>query len=79
MAECDVQSLMDDAACFNTLTPFQLAVVQAELLKQILLAMDPGADTSPEALLESGKCFNGIEPGLLRVIQLQLLCEISQA
>lgn len=76
MATCDVQSLMDDAACFNTLTPFQLRVVQTQLLANILLALDPGADVSVDALLADAACFNALEPGTLNVVLAQLLCEV---
>ncbi len=36
MASCDVQSLLNDANCFACLFPFQLSVIQTQLLCEIL-------------------------------------------
>lgn len=36
---CDVQAILTDAACFNTLNAFQLQVVQAALWCQIAEAL----------------------------------------
>lgn len=34
--ECDIQALLDDAACFNSLSDGELEIVQLQLLCEIL-------------------------------------------
>lgn len=77
MAACNVQTLFDDAACFNATTSGQLEVLQTVLLCRILQAIDPVASCNVNELMEDAACFAALPPGLLRLVIAQLLCEIN--
>ncbi len=81
MANCDPNSLLASAACFECLTTGQQELVKLELLAQILLAKNPSADVSPQGLLAKANCFScyGNPPGMFKLLELQLLCEIWNA
>lgn len=73
----DANTLLSDARCFENCGPWEL--FRLGLLKQILLASDPVADTSPNALLESAKCYACMPPGLWMLLELGLLKQIADA
>src|SRR5690348_660855 len=79
MATCNVQSLMDDAPCFNALVPGQWQLVELVLLCRILQALDPLASCNIQSLLDDAACFNELMPGQQRLAELVLLCNISTA
>lgn len=76
----DAQSLLDETACFACFASniYTESLMELALLRQILLARDPAADTSPQALLADAKCYecmaannnmeNLLELGLLQQI-----------
>ncbi len=72
----DAQTLMDEVACFACLPPGQVELAKLGLLKQILLASSPMADTSAQALLEAAKCYACLPPGYWQLIELALLQQI---
>ena len=76
MATCNTDSLLASGKLFQQLGGGLSQVARLALLKQILLAGNPGADTSVNTLMENGKCFTCLTPGEVRIIKLQLLCEI---
>lgn len=45
MASCDPQSLINNANCLSCLTPFQLALVQTQLLCELLQAGGVGGNS----------------------------------
>lgn len=79
MATCSTNSLLASGRLFQQLGGGLSKVARLALLKQILLAANPSADTSVNTLLESGKCFTCLTPGQQRIVKLQLLCEILNA
>lgn len=76
---CEPQDLLNASKCFACLNPYQLELVKASLLCQILQASDPMATCDPAELLDAAKCFACLHPGQLQLIQTELLCEILQA
>jgi len=56
-----------------------VGLLKLALLKQILLAQNPVADTSPQALLAQANCFScfGVGPGEMQLMELALLAQIS--
>ena len=74
MAACNSNTLLADGKLFQQLGGGLSQVARLALLKQILLARSPTADTSSATLLDRGKCFTCLTPGQQRVVKLQLLC-----
>jgi hypothetical protein len=73
----DANTLLAEAACYDCGTPpGQWQLLKLGLLRQILLASDPVADTSPAALLEAAKCYVCMPPGLWQLLELGLLQQI---
>src|SRR5439155_22394095 len=72
----DAQTLMNEVACFACLPPGQVELAKLGLLKQILLASSPMADTSAQALLEAAKCYACLPPGYWQLLELALLQQI---
>ena len=79
MAQCDIQSLIDDASCSTCIPGGILAVVQTQLLCRIWQALDPMANCDLQTLLTSASCMACPPAGVLAIVQTQLLCEISSA
>lgn len=77
MAECNVQTLATDAACFAAETSGQLDALQAVLLCRILQALDPTMECNVQELMDDAACFAALPLGMLKLIQVQLLCEIN--
>ena len=58
MAQCDITSILEDGACFACLTDYQLELVQAQLLCDILAAGGGGGSGSVAAEGDN-YCFTG--------------------
>ena len=68
---------MSASKCFAPLAMGnQLQVLAVGILREMLAALNPMADTSPQSLMASASCFSVLSPGELAIIQTQLLCEI---
>lgn len=76
MAQCDPQALLENAACFECLTPGERELAKLALLAQLVLAANPTADVTPQGLLKNAACYNCVSPGMWKLMELQLLCEI---
>ncbi len=72
----DATTLLDETKCFVCLPPGMWQLLKLGLLKQILLASDPMADTSATALLAAAKCYECLPPGMWQLIELGLLQQI---
>lgn len=60
LEDCDIQTLLDEATCYNTLPPFLLQALQAAMLCYI--AQHIGSVTPPVA---EGGLYNPEEPGFI--------------
>lgn len=69
---CDPDSLVQAAKCWNCIPPGQQLAVQT-----YLLAVIAGGSLDPDTLLEEAKCFSCLPPSLLSNIIALLLCNIS--
>lgn len=76
MATCDPNELLAEGKCFGCLTIQQLEVVEAQLLCNLLQALDPMASCDINDLLAEGKCFGCLTSYQLRQVQAQLLCNV---
>lgn len=78
----DANSLLAEAKCYecNTSAPYGLLLVQLGLWRQVLLLINPMADTSPNALLNEAKCYEcySASPYMLQLIGLGLLKQIAE-
>lgn len=75
----DANTLLSETVCYECLAPGQWQLLKLGLLKQILLANDPMADTSTTALLEAAKCYACLSPGMWQLLELGLLQQIVDA
>jgi len=75
MATCDAEALLASGSGFQGLGNLDLSRAEAQLLTEILLALNPAADTDPATLLVSGAGFQGLSNRDLKIAQVQLLCE----
>lgn len=79
----DAPTLLADAKCdlCNSPSEYSLLLEKVSLLKQILLAHDPMADTSPQALLAAAKCYHcyAANPFMLLLIELGLLKQLVES
>ncbi len=73
----DVNTLLSETRCYECLLPGMSQLLKLGLLKQILLANNPMADTSINALLEAAKCYECLPPGMQQLIELALLQQIA--
>lgn len=73
----DANTLLDEVRCYECLAPGQWQLLKLALLKQILLATDPMADTSVNTLLEAVKCYTCLSPGIWMLLELALLQQIA--
>lgn len=81
MAATPAQTLLNEAKCFICIQDATVAqALRIALERRTLLALNPAADTSPEALLAYGKCYACL-PGTSEVdaIELAILDQIQQA
>jgi hypothetical protein len=79
----DPQTLIDASKCYECYgaSNYNLELIELGLLRQILLASNPVADTTPQTLLAAAKCYacyatSNYSLGLLR---LALLVQIVNA
>jgi hypothetical protein len=72
----DAQTLITETSCYQCLSSGQWQLLKLGLLRQILLASLPMADTSPAALLEAAKCYACLSPGMWQLLELALLQQI---
>jgi len=75
----DANTLLSDTKCYECLSPGLWQLLKLGLLKQILLASSPMADTSTNALLEAAKCYQCLSPGMWQLLELALLQQIVDA
>ena len=75
----DANTLFDETKCFECLAPGQWQLLKLGLLKQILLANSPMADTTVNTLLEAAKCYACLSPGMWPLLELALLQQIVDA
>jgi len=73
----DTATLLADTVCYECGPPGQWQLLKLGLLKQILLATNPVADTSANALLEAAKCYVCMPPGIWQLLELGLLKQIA--
>ena len=76
MATCETNDLLYAARCFGGLTAFQLQLINAALLCQILSDSPTPVTCDAQELLNAAGCFSCLTPMQLQIIQTQLLCEI---
>lgn len=79
----DAQSLLSAANCYLCYGGGKgtLDLIKLGLLRQILLANNSMADTSPQALLAAANCYAcyAPSPGLMKLLELGLLAQIVNA
>jgi hypothetical protein len=79
----DAQTLLTEAQCYecNGANDYSLLLMKLALLRQILLASNPVADTTPQALLADASCFScyASTPYMLQLMELALLAQIVDA
>lgn len=58
----------------------QMQLLKLALLQQILIAIEPAADTSPQNLLNQANCYScfGSGAGTMKLLELALLQQIAQ-
>lgn len=61
------------ANCYEATPPHQWQLMQLGLLRQLVLAANPMADTSPSALMQQAACYTALPPGFWPLLQLALL------
>lgn len=73
----DPATLIAEANCFNCYPGAgTIALMKLALLRQIVITLNPMADTSPQALLAQAncyRCYQGMEP----LLELALLAQIA--
>ena len=79
MAQCDTQSLMGEASCFNCFGYGDIKLVEAALLCRILKAINPVATCNVNELVAEAQCFMCLSPQQWELVKLQLLCNINSA
>lgn len=79
MATCSVSELLAASSDFRNRSLYELEVLKASILCQILQESNPLADCSTSTLLASFGCCTNLSIWQLLAIQTQLLCEILQA
>ncbi len=72
----DAQTLLAGSNCYNNFSA-QFSLLKLGLLRQIVLAQNPMADTSPQTLLANVNCYNCYGPGVWPLLELALLQAIA--
>lgn len=72
----DRNTLLAETACYSCTSAGVVKVLELGLLRQILLALDPMADTSVNTLLASVPCYACLPAGQQALIGLALLKQI---
>jgi len=75
MATCDAEALLASGSAFQGLGNLDLSRAEAQLLVEILVALNPSAETDTATLLVRGSGFQGLSNRDLKIAQIQLLCE----
>jgi hypothetical protein len=75
----DANSLLADVNCYQCAPPGQWQLLKLALLRQILLALDPVANTDVNSLLATVNCYQCLTPGLWQLLELALLKSIADA
>lgn len=73
---CSATNLAGDAACYANVAQDQVQLLKLALLRQILLAANPMADTSTNALLAQVGCYAHLPSGMMHLLELALLKQI---
>jgi len=73
----DAPTLLASSNCYNNFSA-QFGLLKLGLLQQIVLALNPMADTTPQTLLSSSNCYNCYGPGTWPLLELALLQLIVQ-
>lgn len=79
MAQCNTQTLMGEASCFNCFGYGDVKLVEVALLCRILKALDPVATCNVSELLSEAQCFLCLSPQQWEILKLQLLCNIESS
>jgi len=71
--------LLAASECFACQTPGEWQLIELALLRNILLELDPMADTNPATLLAQANCFAcyASSPALMQLLQVALLNQIA--
>lgn len=76
----DAQTLLTEAQCYECFASngYMLNLMKLSLLRQILLAQNPMADTTPQALLAAANCYTCYAGNdyALKLMELALLAQI---
>lgn len=79
----DAQTLLAQANCYacNAVSGYDARLMQLALLQQMVLSLNPMADTSPQTLLSQANCYAcfGANAFNLQLMELALLAQISTA
>jgi hypothetical protein len=75
----DANSLLAEAACYGCTGQGLLQLLKLGLLRQLLLASDPMADTTPNTLLASAACYGCVSDKDRQLLELGLLKAIVDA
>lgn len=78
MAACSSTDLLIDSENLEGQSEGNLDILEFVMLRNWLLASDPGANVSVDFLLSEARCYACLNLVQLESIELQLLCEMSQ-
>lgn len=76
----DANQLAADSKCYECYGPndYTLRLMELALLRRILLAIDPAAETDPQKLLDEAVCFNCFgSSSIEQLMELVMLQKIS--
>lgn len=76
----DANELAADSKCYECYGPndYTLRLMELALLRRILLALDPAAETDPQKLLDEAVCFNCFgSSSIEQLIELAMLQKLS--
>lgn len=80
MAECNVDELFSEAACFSAASSGILEVLELQILCNLSTYLSTGeavATCDIDGLMADAACFAALTSGQRQVARLQLLCNIS--
>ena len=75
----DVNTLLADVKCYACLPAGQIQLLTLGLLKQLVEAADPMADTTVNGLLAKAKCYACQSPGIWPLFMLGMLKQLADA
>lgn len=76
---CDPSELINSDPCLQCLNEKQSAIVELQLLANILLAFDGSADVTPSGLMNAAGDFLGLNEEQRNLAEIGLLCRITEA